>query len=78
MNSLFDLVDGVGFDAIDAEIEEWIDQGVYDQQVLTRAKELDTMESPVAVWQQEIHRSVHPRGPYGYEHCAMCILALGL
>lgn len=40
IKSLLDLVDKVGFDAVDAEIAAWIEMGEFDEQVRERAREL--------------------------------------
>lgn len=40
MESLIDLAEYIGFDAIDKEIDVWIEVGEFDEAVKARAKEL--------------------------------------
>lgn len=41
INTLFDLVDKVGFDRVDDEIGTWILMGEFDEYVRERARELN-------------------------------------
>lgn len=70
--SLLDLCDKYGFDAIDSEVEVWIETGAFDYTVMERARVLDDNESPAAERAQRIHRFTHSDGPWHYTHCALC------
>lgn len=80
INNLFDLAEHIGFDAIDSEVEVWIDMGEFDHAVKDRAVKMNIAVGPdnqdaLAAGQyglQATHRQIHPDGPYGWEFCGVC------
>lgn len=79
IESLMGLADSIGFDAIDSEIEVWIESGAFDYQVIERANVLVEKVGDLAYnstngnLRQEFHRKNHPDGTYGWEFCARCL-----
>lgn len=73
ISNIMDLADKVGFDVIDDEVEVWIESGAYDLAVEERAAWLSVRkEYPDCSTNQQLHRLLHPNGPYGWEFCARC------
>ena len=81
IESIFDLANHIGFDAIDAEVSVWIEQGEFDYAVTDRAEAMGiTMDERhqrlapiVEQGLQGYHRLMHPDGPYGWEFCGRCL-----
>ena len=80
MESLHDLADHIGYEAIDREFMVWLDSDkvLREEAVeVIRQHEPDLftdhlMHSLVAEAQdlkQRIHQIAHPNGPYGWEFC---------
>lgn len=75
--SLIDLADTIGFEAIDQEVAVWIEYGGFDIEVAERAKHIGTEPEPLIehlnARLQYIHRYIHPDGPWGWEYCGRCV-----
>lgn len=76
VKNLIDLANHIGFAAIDAEIETWIEMGEFDEQVRERASQINFTPPDIESYRlaaQALHRYRHPDGPWGYEYCARCM-----